>query len=412
MQTATAAQTPKSIWNKNFILAMLVSALSGLSNGMLSPALPIYAGSLGYGTDVAGTIVAIATFLCMFGRGLCGGWADRTSRKKILGGAFLASTAAFVLFCFAGNFPLLLAAKCIQGISSGIIITVLSTVAYDALPPALLGSGIGIYSLASSLAQCIAPSIGTSLAHANRYPALFLCSAAAALASFFVLLIVPIQPTERARAYAEAKKNGTLQKRGFHISDYLCCEALPAAGLLLMNGVICAAVTNYLAICGLSRGITAIATFFTINSVVLIISRPLLGRLADKKPLSWLIVPGYLLMAAGCALIAMAQNMIPICIAGALYGVGFGAAMSSAQLAAIRSVDTSRRGVANSTYYVGGDIGLTLGAYAAGALAAGVGYTVMYYIIAASSILTLILYLLYKARRRASASASAAVGAD
>ena len=412
MQTKTSNTEPKSIWNKNFILAMLVSALSGLSNSMLSPALPIYASSLGYGTDVAGTIVAIATFLCMFGRGLCGGWADKTSRKKILGGAFLASTVAFILFCFAKNFALLLLAKCIQGVSSGLIITVLSTVAYDAVPAALLGSGIGIYSLASSLAQCIAPSIGTALANAGQYSVLFLCSAAASLASFAVLLIVPIQPTAKALAYAEAKKNGTYQPTGFHISNYLCKEALPAAVLLLMNGVICAAVSNYLAICGLSRGITAVASFFTINSVVLIISRPLLGRLADQKPLSWLIIPGYIFMALGCFLIAIAQNMVPIAIAGVFYGVGFGAAMSAAQLAAIRSVDISRRGVANSTYYVGGDVGLTLGAYAAGALAASVGYTVMYEIIAASSILTLLGYFIYKARHRSAAPQQSGATAD
>ena len=401
MNTAPASR--ERLWNRNFVLVMLVSALSGLSNGMLSPALPIYAGSLGYGTDVAGTVVAVATFLSMFGRGLCGGWADRTSRKKILAIALSTSAFAFTLFCFAKNFPLLLLAKCLQGVSSGIIITVMSTVAYDCVPAALLGSGIGIYSLARSLAQCIAPSIGTSLAHAGQYTVLFLCSAAAAAASLAVLLAVPIRPTEKARAYAEAKKNGTLQKRGFHLSDYLCREALPAAFLLLMNGVIHAAISNYLSICGLSRGISSIATFFTINSAVLIVARPLLGRLADKRPLSWLIIPGYLCMAACCVLVALAQGMISVCIAAVFYGLGFGAAQCAAQLAAIRSVDTSRRGVANSTYFVGGDLGLTLGAWAAGTLAAGVGYTVMYYIVSGCCVFTLACYLVFKARRRAAA---------
>ena len=408
----TLSSTPQKLWNRNFVLAMLVSGLSGFSGGMLAPALPIYAGTLGYGTSAAGSIVAVATFLSMFGRGLCGGWADRMSRKIILSISLLTAAGSFLLFCVAKNLPMLMLAQCLQGVATGITITVLSTVAYDALPPALLGSGIGIYSLASSLAQCIAPSAGTSLASSGRYTLLFLFAAATSLCSFLVLLTIPIRPTEKARAYAEAKKNGTREKHGFHISDYLCREALPAAGLLLVNGIVCSAVSNFLSICGLERGISAIAAFFTISSAVLIFSRPLLGRLADKKPLAFLIIPGYVLMAACCLLVAFAHTLAPVCIAGVLYGVGFGAAMSSAQLAAIRSVDTSRRGVANSTYYVGGDIGLTLGAYAAGALAAGVGYTVMYYIIAASSILTLILYLLYKARHRASAPASAAADAD
>ena len=102
-------------------------------------------------------------------------------------------------------------------------------------------------------------------------------------------------------------------------------------------------------------------------------------------------------------LVALAQGMIPVCIAAVFYGLGFGAAQCAAQLAAIRSVDTSRRGVANSTYFVGGDLGLTLGAWAAGTLAAGVGYTVMYYIVSGCCVFTLACYLVFKARRRAAA---------
>ncbi len=406
MQTAnTTPQVTGKLWNKIFILTMLVSALSNISNGMLSPALPIYASALGYGTDVAGTIVAIATFLSMFGRGLSGGWSDRMSRKTILLASLGTSTVAFILFCFAKTIPLIVVAKILQGVSSGIIITVLCTIAYDTLPPELMGSGIGMFSLAGSLAQCIAPSIGTSLAKAGMYTQLFLASAVAAAASFVVLLTIPVQPTAKAKAWAEAKANGTAVKRGFHISDYICKPALPAAFLLLMNGIIHAAITNYLSICGLSRGIGSIAVCFTINSIVLIFSRPICGRLADKKPLSWLLIPGYVFMGIGCLLVAGAQNMIPVCIAAVFYGVGFGATMCAAQLAAIRSVGIERRGIANSTYFVGGDIGLTLGAYFAGALAASVGYTVMYYIIAGCCVFTLACYVVYSARKHASATA-------
>ena len=398
MQSTTPA-TSNKLWNKTFILTMLVSGLSTLSNSMLSPALPIYAGSLGYGTDIAGTIVAIATFLSMFGRGLSGGWSNRMSRKTLLMICLCGSAAAFVLFRFAVNFPLLLAAKCIQGVCSGIIITVLCTIAYDTLPPELMGRGVAMYGLASSLVGCIAPSIGTALAHAGLYNVLFLSSAAAALGSAALLMTIPVRLTEPARAWIEAKKNGTAQRRRFHISDYLCREALPAGFLLLMTGIVYAAVANYLSICGLSRGINSVALFFTINSVTMILFQPVCGKLADSKPISWLVVPGFVLMGVSCLLIAFATNMVFISIAGALFGVGFCTASCAGQLAAIRSVDIDRRSIANSTYYVGGDIGLTLGAYLSGALAAGAGYTVMYLVAGGFSLLTLVFCFIYWARR-------------
>ena len=336
----------------------------------------------------------------MFGRLLSGGWSDRVNRKTLLLTALGMITAAFVLFCFAHTLPLLFAAKILQGIGSGVISTVLCTVAFDTLPPELLGSGIGVFSLASSLAQCVAPSIGTALAHAGMYRTLFLSAALVAALSFLVLMLIPVPLTPRAIQWAEAKKNGTLKKRGFHISDYLCREAMPAAMLLLMNGVIHAAIMNYLSICGLSRGINSIATFFVINSVVLIASRPLLGKFADHKPLSWLLLPGYALMAASCVLIATAQSMPPVLIAAVCYGLGFGATQCAGQLAAIRSVGLDRRNVANSTYYVGGDVGLTLGAYIDGALAASVGYAVMYNFIAACCLATLAGCVVYGVQKR------------
>ena len=383
------------LWNRVFVLCMLVSGLSALSNGMLAPALPIYVESLGRGTDIAGTIVAIATFLSMFGRGLSGGWSDKTSRKTIILVSLACSTGAYILFIFAKNMPMLLIAKCLQGVSNGIITTVLCTIAYDTLPPELMGSGIGMFALANSLAQCVSPALGTHFAKNGLYVPLFLLSAVASALSFLVLLTIPVPLTMKAQAWQEAKKNGTATRRGFHISDYICRSALPAGFMLLLSGIIHAAITNYLAHCGLSRGISSVAIFFTINSVVLVVSRPLCGQIADKKHIGWLIIPGYITMGVACLLVALAHSIVPVIISAVLYGFGFGATMSINQVWAIRSAGPEQRSTANSTFYVGGDVGLALGAYVAGALAAAVNYTIMYEIIAAVCVLSALCFIVY-----------------
>lgn len=395
MENSTATHRAGKLWNRTFVLTMLISGLSSLSNGMLAPALPIYVETLGRGTEIAGTIVAIATFLSMFGRGLSGGWSDKVSRKMILLVCLACSTAAFTLFCFADNLPLLLLAKCLQGVSSGIIITVLCTIAYDTLPSELLGSGIGIFALAGALAQCISPTIGTALAKRGLYTVMFLASATAAALCFLILLTIPVELTAKAKAWQAEKRAGTAVRRGFHLSDYLCRPAFPAAFLLVMNGIIYASIANFLAHCGLSRGIESVALFFTINSVVLIVVRPVCGRISDRMHIGWLIIPGYLSMGLACMLIAFAQSMLPIVIAALCYGFGHGATMSNSQLWAIRSVGPEQRSTANSTYYVGGDVGLALGAYLAGALAAAVNYTVMYLMIAGVCVFSMLWFIGY-----------------
>ncbi|MBR6425259.1 MAG: MFS transporter [Oscillospiraceae bacterium] len=370
------------LWNRTMVLTILVSVLYGLSYAMLNPALPIYVESLGYGTDIVGTIVGVATFFAMIFRGLAGGWSDRLSRKTIILTAFLTSAAAFLLFCVARSLPLLYLARCLQGVSSGIVVTVLCTIAYDSLPPEMLGMGVAVYALSEALIQSIAPSIGTALAVRGHHILLFLLAAVSIGLAFVILLLIPVPLTAKAKAWQEAKKNGTADRRGFHLSDYLCRPALPAAFLLLMMGIIYAAVSNYLSICGVSRGISQVALFFTINAIVLMATRILWGRISDRKHLGWLLIPGFLFLGIACVLIAQARSITPIIIAAVFHGFGYSATMSGTQLWAIRSVGQDQRSTANSTYYVGGDLGLALGAYLSGALAAHVNYTAMYLVIA------------------------------
>lgn len=386
---------PGKLWNRTFLLCMLISGLNAFPGGMLSPALPIYLEHLGRGTEIAGTIVAIATFLSMFTRMIAGGWADKISRKTILLIAFLFETAAFFLFCVANSFPLLLASRCLFGVGTGIVVTVLCTIAFDTLPPELLGTGVGIFALAASAAYWVAPTIGTALAVQGRFLLLFLISAAVLILSIALLLTIPVELTAKAKLWQQARKNGTAERSRFRLSDYLCREALPSAFLLLMNGIIYAALVNFLSHCGVSRGITQVALFFTIESILLVVLQPVCGRLADRMHLGWIIIPGYLLMGIACVLVAFAQNMVPILIASVFYAAGYSATMATTQLWAIRSVELSQRSLANSTYYVGGDVGLALGAYAAGALAAVSGYTAMYLVIAGVCIFSLIWFAGY-----------------
>lgn len=369
---------------------------------MFHPALSIYGKSLGYGTDIIGGVVAVATFICMFGRLMVGGWSDRYSRKKIVMIALAFMVAAYCLFFVARTIPLMLIAKILQAVSHGMITTVLNTVALDTLPPDKMGAGIGYYSLAASLAQSFAPQIGTSLSNAGRFALLFGSSAVLTAMAMVILYLIDI-PLPK-------KKNIAGKKTVFSLKNYLCIAALPAAFMLLVNGITHASIANYLSICGLSRGIETIGTFFTINSIAMIITRPLCGRLADKKPLVWIMLPGYIFMIFAILLIAVAQDITLIIMAAVCYGIGFGATQASIQLWALRRAGPANRGIANSTFYVGGDLGLSLGAYLAGAVAAFAGYKPMYLLMAcisAAGISFFILFNLYESKKKRTKEAAA-----
>lgn len=387
-------EKPASIWSVQFLLCMLVAAAVAFGYGMFNPALPIYASTMGLMTDVVGTIVAIATTLCMFARLLVGGLSNYYDKKKLVMAALALSICGYAGYFIADNAFLLLLARCFQAVGQGMTTTLLSTIAIETLPPEKLGSGIGIFSLASSLAQCFAPMIGTAMAGAGNFRFLFIVS----IIMNIVALVFVFQLKEKLTG-----ANPVSWKNILNIKNYYCREAIPAAVMLLFNGLIYSSISNYISIYGLSKGLTRVGVFFTINSITMLLTRPLGGRLADEKPLWVIMLPGYFAQMMACLLIASADGMAAISLAGVLYGFGFGSTQAAVQIMAVRSVQPQKRGVANSTFYVGGDIGLSAGALSAGILAKNMGYENTYFFMAGMAFLCFIYFITYqlKLKRKA-----------
>ena len=376
--------TKNTIWNKNYILCLLISTGAAFGHGMLNPALPVYAASLGIAADIIGMVMAFAMFICMFGRGIIGGYSDRVDNRKLVRISLLVMLSGYLCFLFAKSLPMLLVAKTLQAVGQGMTNTVLSTLAFSCVPKERLASGIGMFSLASSLAQCFAPNLGTEFAYGNHFVLLFTISLGMTIFSLTVLNFVKPPSTEK-KPLPNSKKMG--------IREFICVPAIPAAIMLLFNGIVYTSIANYLSLYGLDRGFMRIGIFFTINSVAMLITRPLTGKICDTKPLSMIMFPAYLAQICACLLIAFSGGMVGICIAAAFYGFGFGSSQAAIQIMAIRSVGPEQRGKANGTYYVGGDIGLSGGAYVAGALATRVGYTNMYVVMAVMALCCLVFFI-------------------
>lgn len=378
----------KTIWNRNYIFCMMISTAAAVGHGMLNPALPVYAKNLGLATDIIGAIMAFAMFICMFGRGFIGGCSDRVNKKKLVRCSLLILMSGYICFLFAGNIPLLLLAKTLQAVGQGMVNTVLSTLAFSSVPPEKLASGIGMFSLATSLAQCFAPNLGTEFAYGNHFTLLFVLSLAMTVVSLLILNFVEEPKTQRQEQNNAGRK--------MCLSDFICIPAVPAATMLLFNGIIYSSISNYLSLYGLERGFVRIGIFFTINSIVMLVTRPLTGRICDTKPLVLIMMPGYLAKICACLLIANTGNMSGICMAAACYGFGFGSTQAAIQIMAIRSVGVEQRGKANGTFYVGGDIGLSCGSLIAGKLAQNAGYNSMYTVMAVIAAGCLAFYLIFQ----------------
>lgn len=389
----------KTIWNKNYILCMAISTGAAFGHSMLNPSLPVYAAKLGMATDIIGTIMAFAMFVCMFGRGIIGGYSDRVNNKKLVRISLMILLSGYLCLIFAKSVPLLLLGKTLQAVGQGMTNTVLSTLAFASIPKEKLASGIGMFSLASSLAQCFAPNIGTELAYSGQFMLLFVIALTSTSVSILLLSFVDAPPI--------LAKAGNKAKSGFRLSEFICKPAVPAAIMLLFNGIIYSSISNYLSLYGLERDFSRIGIFFTINSITMLITRPLSGKICDSKPLGFIMFPAYLAQICTCLLVAYTGSMTWICVAAVCYGFGFGATQAAIQIMAIRSVSAEERGKANGTFYVGGDLGLSCGSFVAGSLAKNVGYTNMYTVMAVVALCCLLFFIIHTNLQKRKISASA-----
>ena len=94
---------PKSLWNKSYILALVISTITAFSFYMNQSLLAGYLQSpeIGISAQVAGVIVGLFSFTSLFCRPFCGIMADRINNKLLLLVSMLLMTVGLVGFAYA-----------------------------------------------------------------------------------------------------------------------------------------------------------------------------------------------------------------------------------------------------------------------------------------------------------------------
>jgi predicted MFS family arabinose efflux permease len=189
-------------------------------------------------------------------------------------------------------------------------------------------------------------------------------------AGFF--LIQPDSP-------AKGQERRDLPRPGiFRVSSLVDPGVLLASGLALCLNLSQPAVFGFLALYAREIGITGIGWYFTVNGLVNILARPLLGQLSDRIGRGPTIAAGFVLVILGLLLLVVASSLGVLLLSGILYSTGNAVAAATTMALAIDRSDPQRRGVAMATYTVAYPAGWGLGALIAGAIADLAGFTAMY----------------------------------
>ncbi|MHB8072734.1 MFS transporter [Desulfosporosinus fructosivorans] len=371
------------IWNKTFFLIMLVSFLMFLSMYMLLPTLPLYAQTLGGNETVAGTIVAVFTLSAVLVRPWFGNLLDRKGRKLILiigVGIFFVSALAYNLVF---SIITLLVLRVVHGIGWGASTTATGTIASDVIPAVRRSEGMGYYGISATIAMSLGPALGLYLVEYRSYSVLFTGSAILAalglVGSFFINYEIP------RKVQVEVKvplvKGVILEK-----------TAIPPAVVLFFITLTYGGIVSFLPSYATYRGVENIGIFFTVYALVLLLGRPIIGKLADRYGAQKFLVPGILMIATALLILVKASSLPMFLLVGVVYGLGFGTVQPILNALVISLSPPERRGAANATFAVAMDLGIGIGAVMLGFLAQKMGYEYMYGCSAIFALLALVMY--------------------
>ena len=375
------------IWNKTFFLIMLVSFLMFMSMYMLLPTLPLYAQSIGGNETVAGTIVAVFTLAAVLVRPWFGNLLDRKGRKLILiigVGIFLVSALAYN---FVFSIVTLLALRVVHGIGWGASTTASATIASDVIPDVRRSEGMGYYGIAATIAMSLGPALGLYLVAYRSYSLLFTGSAILAALGLAGTFFINYEIPRKAEVEVKVKAKDPLVK-GVIIEK----TAIPPAVVLFFITLTYGGIVSFLPSYAAYRGVENIGIFFTVYALVLLLGRPIIGKMADRYGAQKFLVPGMLLIVVALLILVKASTLPMFLLVGVVYGLGFGTVQPILNALVISLSPPERRGAANATFAMAMDLGIGLGAITLGFVAQKMGYEYMYGCSAIFALLALIMY--------------------
>lgn len=375
---------PGSLWNLSYILALVISTVSGFSFYMNQSLLAGYlqGPEIGITAQTAGVIVGLFSLTSLFCRPFCGILADRINNKLLLLISMLLMSAGLTGFAFTKAAAGFFFFRILNGLGFAVSSTVQVAMATRYIPRGKTGEGIGYLGLGNVLGSAVAPGLGIAVSEAMGVRAMLLVSAALPAAA---CLILPLLGKTASAAKKAARK--------IRFRDILDPSAFPysiSAGVFAFgNGMINA----YIVLFAAARGVESVALYFTVYAICMLLIRPLSGKLMDRKGIRWTVYPGILLTMASFALLAVSTSLPMILVSSILRAVGQGSAQPSLQAGCVNYMGRDRAGVATSTYYlfsdVGQGIGPMLGGVIIGSMAGAAGYETLYWLCAGLMLLNL-----------------------
>jgi len=372
--------TKDRLFTPRFFLMCGFSFTVFLSAFQLFPTAPFHIRDLGGSPFAAGLFLAFLTFASAVSAPFTGALADRVGLRRTLMTSGVAITLISLGYAYLADYRIMLGLTVLHGLFWSGLLTASAAYMTGILPPSRRAEGISYWGLSSVVAMAVGPTLGFWLYHISWAA---MC-AGMGLLNLTMALIAWRLPDERAHApqTGEARTGPLVEWR-----------VLVLSGTLLLYSYSYGAITSFAAMYAEASGVTPKGLYLTVVGLAIIVTRPFLGRIADRAGYVRLFLPCLGLISVGLLVLVAGGTRRWQVSSALVFGAGYGTAYPVYAAYLLKRVSATRRGAAFGALIAAFDTGIGTGSLATGWIVGSFGYRPAFAAAAALSALAIPYFL-------------------
>jgi MFS family permease len=364
-----------------------------LSAFQLLPTAPFRIQELGGTTFASGLFLGFLTYASAASAPLTGAIADRIGRRRTL-----IISSSVILLCAIGygsttSYRLMLALVVVHGVFWSGLLSASAAYLTSLLPERRRAEGISYWGLSSVGAIAVAPPLAFWIMQHGGWQ--WICITCAILNSLMGVIAWFLDRDGPAPTH-QFTNSPTCQARGSLVE----WRVLVLSITLFLYSFGYGAIMSFSAMYSDASGVSPKSLYLTCLAIVILLTRPLSGKLADRVGYRRVFMPCLVLIAVGLALLAAGSTRISFVASAAFFGVGFGTAYPVFVAYVMRDVSAARRGAAFGAILAAFDTGIGTGSTTVGWLIQRFGYSSAFGVAAALSAVSLPYFVVADRRLR------------
>jgi MFS family permease len=354
-----------------------------LSAFQLLPTAPFRIRNLGGTTFASGLFLGFLTYASALSAPLTGALADRIGRRRAMVIASAVITLCSVGYAATSSVRLMLALVVVHGVFWSGLLSASAAYLTNLLPERRRAEGIAYWGLSSVAAVALAPPLGFWILERGGWT--WICVSCGALNVLMGAIAWMLEEGDRVPARGDTDTPG---------APLLEWRVLLLSLSLFLYSFGFGAITSFSAVYADALGLSPKSIYLTTLAVVILLTRPFSGKLADRIGYRLVFAPCLVFITGGLALLAVRGTFASVIASAIVFGVGFGTAYPVFVAYVMRDVDPQRRGAAFGAILAAFDTGIGTGSTTVGWLIQRFGFPVGFGTAAVLSAIALPYFLL------------------